>query len=702
VASLVACLIALGMPVASPAQSDSGAESGSEAWYVLRGDANMTIGNYRAAIEAYEKATQLNPGNRSAMRQLGLAYERQGLTARAIEQYDRYLARFDDDPEIAFKQAEYLGWSRYAYRRADAIRYYRMGLARRDDPARRHELARLLAQDRSDLDAALEEYRALLARDPRNATWREEYRELLLWDERHLDEAIREQRRLAEQRPGDFEVSHQLARLVARRDPRGAEAVSRYAELVEQRPRDAALRLEYAELLSGSPRQREQAIAQYRTLLAQQPKSTTREALADLLSGREQTRSEALEHYRRLVRERPRDVELRLKYARLLGSERRDAREAIRQYSAVVEQDPRNSRAHAGLAESYAWIDDRDAALHHSQLAVRYGARSRDVFALRQDLLRGREPRLTPLLRGLVQRGDEKSDLSGAVMGVAGRADLTPFVTAALEGGVEDYWSRGENAFGGFLRLAGEYRPAPGREIELGIAYHTLADDGGDVLGELAFAQDGERWKLRAGFERTLRHDSYVALVGDRVGGVSIGAARENRLYGEVGMERARLEASLRPYAGWVSADEVDDNFFAGVRGRVAYLLLDRGWFELAPLATTEIYHYDEDAFGVVPSDDEPLPGGYFSPQFFFEQTLGLSLRVRWSADRFLELDGGPALQLVDESEGSSETELGGRARLSLVSFVSETLYWTLELDFSSIGDAYSRLDARAGLTFKF
>src|SRR5262245_4718360 len=313
------------MPALSTAQGEPKPESGSEAWYVQRGDANMKIKNYAAAIEAYQKATELNPANRSAMRQLGIAYERQGLTTQAIEQYDRYLARFDDDPEIAFKQARYLSGSRYAYRRADAIRYYRMGRERQDDPKRRHALARLLAQNHADLDAALQAYRTLVDRDPGNATLREEYRDLLLWDPKHLREAIAEQRRLLEEKPGDFEVQHRLASLLARQDPRGDEAISRYAELVAKRPGDAALRLEYAELLSSNPRRRDQAIEQYRTLLARKPSASTREALADLLSGRDATRGEALDLYRKLVQERPKDVELRLKYARLLGRERRDA-----------------------------------------------------------------------------------------------------------------------------------------------------------------------------------------------------------------------------------------------------------------------------------------------------------------------------------------------------------------------------------------
>src|SRR5262249_60414620 len=96
-------------------------KEGTEKWYMERGRSNMEIGNYKAAIEAYQKATKLNHENRDAVKQLGLAYEKQGLVTDAIKQFDAYLARFHDDPDIAFKQADYLGWSRFAYRRDDAI-----------------------------------------------------------------------------------------------------------------------------------------------------------------------------------------------------------------------------------------------------------------------------------------------------------------------------------------------------------------------------------------------------------------------------------------------------------------------------------------------------------------------------------------------------------------------------------------------------
>lgn len=141
----------------------------TEAWYMFRGNANMEIGNYKAAIEAFEKVVELNPDNREAMRSLGLAYERQGLKDKSIEVFDRYLRKYDDDPAIAFKQAEALEWSRYAYREQDMLKYYRMGLKRQDDPKRRLKYASHLAKSRETSREAVVQYERVLAVKPRNA-----------------------------------------------------------------------------------------------------------------------------------------------------------------------------------------------------------------------------------------------------------------------------------------------------------------------------------------------------------------------------------------------------------------------------------------------------------------------------------------------------------------------------------------------------
>lgn len=144
------------------------AQGFTESWYMSRGNSNMEIGNYKAAIEAFEKVVEINSNNREAMRSLGIAYERQGLKDKAIEQFDRYLAKVDDDPEIAFKQAQALEWSRYAYREKDMLKYYKMGLKRKDDPRMRLKYATHLARYKESSQEAIVQFEKVLVREPRN------------------------------------------------------------------------------------------------------------------------------------------------------------------------------------------------------------------------------------------------------------------------------------------------------------------------------------------------------------------------------------------------------------------------------------------------------------------------------------------------------------------------------------------------------
>jgi len=68
---------------------------------------------------------------------------------------------------------------------------------------------------------------------------------------------------------------------------------------------------------------------------------------------------------------------------------------------------------------------------------------------------------------------------------------------------------------------------------------------------------------------------------------------------------------------------------------------------------------------------------------------------------QFLDLEGGPSFQFVDDSDGSG-FEFGGNARLSYTLFLGRSLYWTLQPAFTRIGDVYTRGEVRTLLTWKF
>lgn len=137
-------------------------------WYVERARENVRIRNYKAAIEAYNKAYEMDSKDPIVMKELSLAYEVQGLIDKSIEFNDRYLAVKQDDAEMYFKQAKVLSGERYAYRRKDAIEYYRRGLELRDDPVQRMAYAEVLAAEKETSGAASQEYKQILKKDPGN------------------------------------------------------------------------------------------------------------------------------------------------------------------------------------------------------------------------------------------------------------------------------------------------------------------------------------------------------------------------------------------------------------------------------------------------------------------------------------------------------------------------------------------------------
>jgi tetratricopeptide (TPR) repeat protein len=193
-----------------PAEMNAG--TFKESWYMSRGRANMQIRNYGAAIEAFEKLVEIDAGNREAMRLLGLAYESQGLTDKAIEHYDRHLKRFPDDAEIAFKQAQYLEGARFSYRRHDAVRYYRMGLKTNPHShENRRRLARLLAGNARTIEQAVDEYNILVKDKPRDAGIRTEYARLLGARFETIDQAIEQYQILTEQHPKNSAAHRELA-----------------------------------------------------------------------------------------------------------------------------------------------------------------------------------------------------------------------------------------------------------------------------------------------------------------------------------------------------------------------------------------------------------------------------------------------------------------------------------------------------------
>ncbi len=686
-----AALLAAAVGVAAPARGGV-----AEEWYLSRGRANMRIGNYAAAIEAFRKALDEDPRNREASRSLGVACARNGETDRAVAEFDRHLSRFSDDAEIAFEQARILQWSRYAYRSGDAIRYLRMGLAAKDDPARRRDLARLLARDRATLAQALAEYDRLLARTPEDPDLRAERLRLLLWDPRRREEAIRELERREAERPGDEKVQRDLARLEADDPVRAHRAVSRLDALLGRHPDDPDLLLGRARALARDGR-REEARAAYARALAARPSTDVRLEYAGLLARDPATREEARAEYEEVLRSAPRNRRARLALARVLMARRETSGAAVAQYREVLQESPSDAEAHRGLARAYAWNGDADRALAHGALSERYGPATPDVERIERSLRRGREPALGFGARVLDQSGGAFS-LSSTAELASGSAEPTPFTSTTVEAGVASYRGDAGQSDGPFFGALGEWRPSPGHRLRAALSLDGARLPGERISGEVRWEREDGGRTLSLGLARAPRRDSFRAYAGEVVSGQRVGAASDEvaAVRAVWAADRNRLELSGR--AGLVSGAGMPDVFTAGAAARADRALLRNGAWTLSLGGAIEATHHGRDLSGL--PDGDPTAPRIFSPPLFASVSPRVSiLRDAGLAGR-IEVDAGPAVQVT--TGRSAAARAGGDVRASIVQRIGDRVRLGATVRAERIADVYTRAEASLGAALLF
>ncbi|HET8539956.1 MAG TPA: tetratricopeptide repeat protein [Anaeromyxobacter sp.] len=663
----------------------------AESWYLSRARANAQIGNHAAAIEAYEKALAENPRSREASRGLGLSRLRNGETDRAVAEFDRHLARFPDDAELAFEQARILQWSRYAYRARDASRFLEMGLAVRDDPARRLELARLLGRDRATLDRALAEYDRLLARAPADRTLRDERLNLLLWDPRRRADALRELERREAERPDDEGARRDLARLLADDPARAGEAAGRYDALLARRPADPDLLAGRARALSRAGRRAEAREAWARAI-AVRPSPEARLEYADLLAAEPATRGAARLEYEAVLRDAPRSRRARLGLARVLMARKETSGAAAAQYREVLRAAPADAEAHEGLARAYAWNGDADRALAHGELAARARARDPGATSLERTLRRGREPSLGAGARALSQGGGW--GLSSLAAFGAGAAEPTPFTSSAAEAGVVARRGDGLRAEGAFVDARGEWRASTALRLRASGGWDG-SRRAGRATGEVALDLRGPVRTLSVGVARAARADSFRALAGEAVDGRTAGAASETcaevRASWDDGARRLRLAAR----AGEVTGPAFPATFAAAASARADLAVFRRGAWTAWAGASLDATHHARDLSGAA----DPLAPRLFSPPLFAAITPRLAIG-REGAAGSVALEAGPALQLTSGPGGG--VRLGGDARVSLARRLGDRLRLTLDGRAERVASAYGRAEVLAGAALLF
>ncbi len=697
VVNIVAIFLLALMLAAHPASAGV-----KESWYMMRGNSNMKIQNYKAAIEAYEKVCDMNPDNREAMRSLGIAYDAQGLTDKAIQQYCRYLDRFGDDAQIAYKTGDLLQWARYNYRRDDAIKYYRMGLAIKYSRKYHHKIAKLLAADKSTIDEAVKEYRALMSRFPDDQKYRREYRALLLWDEKYLGNAIAEYKTLAKNNPQNAEINREYAQLLARDKSRRSEAQDQYEVLLAMNPNDRAVRLEYAKVLAADPGKFDESRKEFETVLAAGGGSKARESYADLLAGRASTRDEAAQQYRKVLDAEPGNSGARLKYAAILGGNKATLPQAIEQYAVVVKQKPNSAEAHKGLADAYAWKGDREKAIYHAQIAAKFG--STEAHDLSRKLMRGQEPYAGGDLTLTIQPGDWYGVTGFSLLGrgrinpvlaKGSRSTLPGVMLLLLDLGGENY-SAGtkylKTASGFVIKAAMDYRFAPTKSFFSRIGYHTLSHVGDGFETLLQYTLNVDSLSIRAGFRRDLVYESVFALAGHRDSAQTpLGAARASRFFGELYAKYRFIEGNIGANLGWVSVQTAGANPLMSISAEplLGIPLADVNR-NLCLSYYFEARHYDKDfsGFEISKNDTMPEPGGYFSPQAFINHGPRLGYRDRRETSQEVLIAAGPSFQYTRDLK-SEKNGAGLFLQCRYFRMFNNNICWEATFDYGK-GPKYS------------
>ncbi len=677
------------------------ADSLKEAWFLMRSRANMKIGNYAAAIEAYEKYLELQPDDREALKGIALAHERQGQTDKAIARYDIYLQKYSDDADTAFKQANYLTWSRYAYRKKDAIEYLKMGLAVEDDPRQRLKYARLLADDKYDLDEAVQQYEVLLERDPSNDGTRGEYRKILLWDDRYLDRAIVEHERLVDDEPEHFDNRRQLATLLGKKARRRKDAASLYRKLVDERRNDFALRHEYARVLARIDGEFDEARQQYEILVAKRPVYDILDEYGALLANRPSAYPDAIATYSRMLAIRPGDTRIRLRRASLYMTAKASAPSALDDYRRVLEAEPRNVQAHRGAAQAYAWLGESDNAYYHSNLALRYGDSGSDTATLQQTLYEGREPRVSLALELPWQRGGD-FELQGLSLGARLSIDPSPFITAFAAVGTERYEDQTDDASGSWYRAGGQYRLDAHRRIDAEIGSRSIRRVGERRAFSFTYREEAldAPWSYAAGLKRSAVGDSFQSLVGD--GAASIGGATRDEVFLAYSRDLDLLKLTATPSIGRIESASERSNQFIEVAGSVEFPIDFQSRFDTALGYDALFAAYARDHSGFVASAAEPFSGGYFSPQLLFDQYPHAKLKHTFADAAELEVKLGLRFQFVDDATVSGKTSNGAAGSVSYLQQTTPSQYLILKAEHHSVADRYERTFLQGQLLFIF
>ena len=367
----------------------------------------------------------------------------------------------------------------------------------------------------------------------------------------------------------------------------------------------------------------------------------------------------------------------------------------MQDYRQVIRLDRKNTAARRGAATVLAQ-QEPDLTRYQPRLALKSTAADEVKAKSTEQLSFGLKPRLTPLL-SIINQGGGEFAYDARNYGLEFSAEYSPFMTFSATLGYEQAKNDSYDASDDWWRTAGTYRFVNKRRLEFEISRHAIRDNGNPLTASMLFIDNSQQktaWNYRLGYQSDAVKDSLLSWFGDD--SLGLDPATRQQFIAELEQHHPHNRRSLNTAIGRVDNGTPDDNTFFKVGGSLAWpaqsLEFLDGWSIQDSDAwvgiDASLQTYEQDQSGFSNSNDEPLPGGYFSPHNLAELMLYADITGAVQDDSQWRAIIGPRLQYVDDAEDSDvELSLAGSLTLTQSSPSGNQLQFKLE--HNATGDRF-------------
>ncbi len=218
---------------------------------------------------------------------------------------------------------------------------------------------------------------------------------------------------------------------------------------------------------------------------------------------------------------------------------------------------------------------------------------------------------------------------------------------------------------------------------------HSIRETGDSQTFAVSYSytQKPPYWSYTLGYDSELVDDSYLALVGDATN--NIGGATRHQLYTDFSKGDEDKRFSLHPALGWVDSESESTNEFIDLSGSMRFAFSKSPGLKSFYGAEMTLMSYADDHSGFAINNQEPLSGGYFSPEKFVSALVFADFVKPIAQSGELTAKIGPKVQLVDDASATNDVESGFYGSIAYTHKRDESLYLIIRAEHDKVGNLY-------------